>query len=132
MKATCSGTTKAGKPCPRSPLQGERWCWNCHPAKAEERAAARRLGGARRRRPKVGTQAGAEVRMRSVDDVLGLLEDVVADTQALENSVARSRAMAYLLAQGLRALEVGELEERISALEAQLGAHESGGAYGEG
>ena len=40
-----------------------------------------------------------------------------SDTLVLENSIARSRALAYLVQTALKALEVGELENRISLLE---------------
>jgi hypothetical protein len=35
----------------------------------------------------------------------------------LENSVARSRTLAYLVMTAIKLLEVGELEQRIAALE---------------
>lgn len=35
----------------------------------------------------------------------------------LESSIARSRTLAYLAQMALKALEVGELEERVRALE---------------
>ena len=46
-----------------------------------------------------------------------LLEIAASDTLSLENSVARSRTLAYLAQVALKALEVGELAERIDALE---------------
>jgi hypothetical protein len=46
-----------------------------------------------------------------------LLEIAALDSLALENSVARSRTLAYLAQVALKALEVGELAERIDALE---------------
>lgn len=42
------------------------------------------------------------------------------DTLALENSVARSRTLAYLSQTALKCLEVGELEERLALLEAAV------------
>ncbi len=44
----------------------------------------------------------------------------VTDTLSLENSIARSRTIAYLAQVTLKALEVGELEERLQTLEATL------------
>jgi hypothetical protein len=37
---------------------------------------------------------------------------------ALENSIARNRAVTAMVATGLRLVEVGELEARVEALEA--------------
>ena len=50
-----------------------------------------------------------------------LLEIAVLDTLSLENSVARSRTLAYLAQVALKALEVGEFQERLQALEAAVG-----------
>lgn len=42
------------------------------------------------------------------------------ETLAQRNSPMRSRALGSLLLIALRALEIGSLEERVAALEAQL------------
>jgi hypothetical protein len=49
-----------------------------------------------------------------------LLEVAVLDTLSLENSIARSRTLAYLAQVALKTLEVGELQERLQALEAAV------------
>ena len=49
----------------------------------------------------------------------------VMDTLQLENSIARSRALAYLSQVALKMLEVGELEERLKALEMTVGPKKS-------
>ncbi|MCH7891115.1 MAG: hypothetical protein IH921_06390, partial [Gemmatimonadetes bacterium] len=51
-----------------------------------------------------------------------LLEIAALDTLSLENSVARSRTLAYLAQVALRALEVGDLEERLKDLETAVRA----------
>lgn len=63
----------------------------------------------------------ALVSLRSVGDVQAQLETVLADTLAQENSAARTQAIVRLLQTALKALEVGDLENRIAILEAQLG-----------
>jgi len=55
-----------------------------------------------------------------VKEVRRLLELAVADTLNLDNSPARSRTLGYLVSLSLKALEVGEIEERVSALERLL------------
>ena len=40
------------------------------------------------------------------------------DTLAMENSIARNRALGALAQQAVRLLEVGKLEDRVAALEA--------------
>ena len=53
-------------------------------------------------------------------DLRRVLEIAVTDTLELENSVARNRTLAYLVQVGLRAMEAGELAERLIALEAAV------------
>ena len=56
----------------------------------------------------------------SVSQVRRIVEIAVLDTLALENSVARSRTLAYLAQVALKTLEVGEFEERVAELERAL------------
>lgn len=56
----------------------------------------------------------------AVAPIRRILEIAVFDTLSLENSVARSRTLAYLAQVALKALEVGEFEERLQALEATV------------
>ena len=58
--------------------------------------------------------------LASVEDVRQALAALVGETLALSNSVKRNRAAGYLLGLLLRALEVGDLEERVAALEARM------------
>ncbi len=55
-----------------------------------------------------------------MEEVRRLLEIAVLDTLSLENSIARSRTLAYLAQVSLKALEAGELEERVRSLESLL------------
>ena len=56
--------------------------------------------------------------LRTVGAVQEPMEGAVADTLLQENSAQRSRTIGYLAGLALKALEVGELEERLAALEA--------------
>jgi len=87
------------------------------PEHAEEMQEARRLGGLRRRKEKAVEGAYDIEGLEDVSQVRRLLKIAVLDTLSLENSIARSRTLAYLSQVALKALEVGELEERLKALE---------------
>jgi hypothetical protein len=87
------------------------------PEHADEVAEARRLGGLRRRREKAVSGAYDFDGLPDVGQVRRLLEIAAMDTLSLENSVARSRTLAYLAQVALKALEVGEFEARLEALE---------------
>jgi hypothetical protein len=50
---------------------------------------------------------------------MDLLEQAAADVLRQKPSLARARTLAYLATSALKALEVGALEERVSALEAR-------------
>jgi len=98
------------------PLEGSRYCFAHDPARAGDRAAARKRGGRNRRTPPDATPA-REVRLRDVGSVQALLEETVSTTLAQENSGQRSRTLGYLLGLALKALEVGKLEDCLAALE---------------
>jgi aromatic ring-opening dioxygenase catalytic subunit (LigB family) len=52
-----------------------------------------------------------------VADIRRLLEVAVFDTLGLENSIARSRTLAYLAMTAIKLLDAGEFEHRLEALE---------------
>lgn len=112
----CQAVTKDGRPCAAQPAAGSDYCAFHDPARAAEIALARKRGGYNRRTPKSTETTGPE-RLRSPEDVQALLEEVLANTRLQENSAQRSRTLISLGLAALKALEVGELEERLEALE---------------
>jgi hypothetical protein len=60
--------------------------------------------------------------LNDVSQIRRLLEIAVVDTLGLENSVARSRTLAYLGQVGLKAFEVGQFEQRLEDLEKAMGS----------
>ncbi|HXF51200.1 MAG TPA: hypothetical protein VNM43_05930 [Dehalococcoidia bacterium] len=118
---SCRGLKDDGQSCGAAPLRGGEYCFWHDPGHAEEAAEARRLGGLRRRRETVVAGTYALEGLGTVGDIRRLLEIAVVDVLALENSVARARTLVYLAQTAVRLLEVGELEERVAALEAALG-----------
>jgi len=117
VSRTCSFSKQDGFPCRNAPMQDEEFCFWHSPEHAEAAAEARRLGGLRRRKERITGGAYDFVGLESVAQIRRLLEIATADTLVLEPSIARSRALAYLAQMALKALEVGELEERVRALE---------------
>ena len=90
------------------------------PEHAAKVAEARRLGGLRRRREKTIEGAYDYEGIRSVDHIQRVLEIAVLDTIGLENSISRSRTLAYLCQVAIKALEIGELVERLEQVEAAV------------
>ena len=118
--AQCTATTASGKHCQAPAQQGRPFCFAHDPERAAERADARRRGGYNRRTPKAGDPDGYPTRLRSVGDVQAVLEAALRDTVQQENSGQRTQALVRLAHGALKALEVGDLEERLAALEARL------------
>ena len=116
----CTFVMADGRLCRSSALRGEEFCLFHSPSHEEEAAEARRLGGLRRRKEKTVSGAYDFEGLRTVSDIQRVLEVAATDTLALENSVARNRTLAYLSQTALKALEVGELEERLALLEAAV------------
>ena len=119
----CQFVMPDGRLCGSPALRGEESCLFHSPAHEEEAAEARRLGGLRRRREKTLVGAYELAGLRSVPAIQRLLEIATLDTLALENSIAR--ALTYICQTALKCLEVGELEERLSRLEASLAGRTS-------
>ena len=118
--AQCTATTTTGRPCGAPALHGRPFCYAHDPDRAAERADARQRGGYNRRTAKGADPEGYPAHLRCVADVQAVLERALADTWAQENSGARTQALVRLAHGALKALEVGDLEERLAALEARL------------
>ena len=116
----CKGFTKSGQPC-KMDAGKDGWCFNHRPgAEAEaERQTARSTGG------KVGKAAtlspeDVKVSFDSAQSVTALLASVTewVLTGRIDPKVAN--AAVYASSAALRSLDVGEFEERLKQLEAQL------------
>ena len=117
---SCAFVKPDGLACNAAPLRDGAHCLWHDPDHAEEVAEARRLGGVRRRRERVVAGAYDFEGLATFTSVRRLVEVAALDTLGLENSVARSRTLAYLAQVAAKLLEVGELEERVRAIEATL------------
>jgi hypothetical protein len=117
---TCRFVREDGSPCRSAPMKANDYCFWHSPAHAEEADEARRLGGLRRKRERTVAGVFEFAGLATVSDIRRLLEVATIDTLSLENSVARSRTLAYLAQTALKCLEVGELEERLVMLEAAV------------
>ena len=122
-RRVCVFVMPDGRGCRAGPQRERPYCFAHDPERAAEAAEARRLGGLRRR--KEGTLAIAYdlPGLDSVDGIRRLLEIVVTDGLGLENSIARLRALISTAVAATNLLKVGELEDRVAALEA---AHRRG------
>jgi hypothetical protein len=82
---------------------------------------ARRLGGLRRRREGTVAVAYDFEGLETVPQIRRLVGVAAFDVLGAENSIQRARTLAYLAQIAAKLLEVGELEDRLEAVEASLG-----------
>jgi hypothetical protein len=94
------------------------------PEHAEAVQEARRLGGQRRKREV--TLSGA-YDLEGIDNIPGIrrvLEIATLDTLSSENNLSRNRTLGYLMQVALKAMEAGEIDERLTTLEQAVHANQ--------
>ncbi len=114
----CRARTRSGKPCAGYAVHGSDYCFTHDPGSAEERRRAHSLGGHHRRA--APASPFPEIDARTAVGLSAILDRLLQDTWSLENSVERTRALAYLARVQKDLLETSMLESRVAALEAAL------------
>jgi hypothetical protein len=99
-------------------MHEEPFCFWHAPETAEEAVEARRLGGLHRRKKKSVAAVYGFGGLRTIADNQALLETAAIETLAIENSISRNRALAAMAAAGGKLIELGDLVDRVAALEA--------------
>ena len=123
----CTYQMADGRPCRATPMRGEPFCFWHSTETADELADAQRMGRLHRRKKRTVATIYGFGGLRTIEDNQALLETITIETMALENSIARNRAVNSMLATGLRLVETGELEARVQALEAAAGQRTDSG-----
>ena len=130
MRRRCVIPRSDGQPCQMAPQHERPYCFAHDPERAAEASEARRMGGLRRR--KEGTIAVA-YDLPGLDTVAGirrLVDIVVTDGIGLDNGIARLRVLIAAASTAISLLKVGELEDRMAALEAAQRRDEEPGRSG--
>ena len=115
--SACTALRNDGRPCRATPLIDEPFCFWHAPQTAEEAAEARRLGGLHRRKKKSVAAIYGFAGLRTISDSQTLLETAAIETLAIENSINRNRTLATFVATAAKLIELGELADRVAALE---------------
>jgi hypothetical protein len=120
VRRTCKALRADGEPCRAAPLVGSEFCSVHAPENAEAMAEARRLGGQRRKRE--ATLAGVYdfTGLTTIPEIQRIIEIALYDTLGLDNGVARNRTLLAGAQTALKAVETGELADRLAAVEAVL------------
>lgn len=118
----CQAITKKGISCGAYAVTGSAYCFTHEPSRARERAEAHKRGGRNRPRPTNETPFPETADVKTATGLLLLMEQLLKDTWTLESSLTRSRTLGYLAQVQKGVLEVGELEQRVQAIEKALTA----------
>jgi hypothetical protein len=113
----CAHAHPSGRPCGGFAVAGSPFCFAHDPDQEERRAEARRRGG---QAGKAAVVAGPDRPVRSLADVVGLVEATINDVRAGRLDVRVANAVGVLAGVAIRAIQQGELERRLEALEAVL------------
>lgn len=117
----CKAKTKTGEDCGGYAQAGSEYCYTHDPSRASERAAARKLGGHNRQTPHSTPYSGPR-QVRTLADVLQVLDYILGEALQLENSINRGRLLVSIAAEFTNAIKTGEMENRLIALEEILKA----------
>ena len=122
MSKRCAAKTREGKPCRAWAVLGSDFCLT-HGQPEKVREAGRRGGQAAREK---AVLPSADFSLKNPQDVAGMLETIL--NRILTGDLDRGLAScAGYLGQGIiKALEQGDLEQRIAALEGKIGRQEKG------
>ncbi len=119
LKKQCNAKNKSGEPCNAS-ANGTGFCFTHDATKGKERAIARRNGGLRRITPSVADKSLVPKETRSITDVMTILDYALQESLVLQNSIQRGRLLVSIAHGYLQALKVGEIEQRLEAIEMTL------------
>ncbi len=110
---SCKALTKLSKPCAGHVLPGGDYCLFHDPT----RAAERRARHGRKLQIAIYQTDVSPIQIDNASDVLALVVRAINDTLLLENSNNRNRTIGSLASSAIECLKIGELEQRLAALE---------------
>lgn len=116
-RPVCAATKTDGSPCRAYARVGRPFCTMHDPEHAEAMRAARSAGGVSR-----STPAPADpISLGTIADQLAALETTIDRVRAGQESLGVARLVLYGISLARPLVELGELEERLAALEAAMG-----------
>ena len=118
----CKATKKNGERCTVK-AGPDGFCTFHSPAHGKARAMGRKRGGERHRIPHAGNADDVPKQVRTLADVLAVLDYALAEAMPLENSVQRGRLIVGIAHAFIEAIKTGELESRLAAIESALKIH---------
>jgi len=125
MSGKCHSLRKDGRACGADAQGGKSVCIFHDPKRSADAVRARRAGGMARSQPaSVLSSDTPEQTLRSLKEVSSLLSESINQVRRGEIDPRIANAVGYLSAILLKALEQGEVEERLSKVEAAMARDE--------
>lgn len=118
-KKQCQAKNRRGEPCSGS-ASDTGFCFTHDATKGKERATARRRGGLQRITPHVADAALVPRETRTIEGVMIILDYALQESLGLTNSIQRGRLLVSIAHGYIEALKVGEMEQRLEAVETAL------------
>ena len=119
----CKGVTRSGEACTAWPMEGGLCYFHANPNKASE--LGKRGGRAKGPTSTPGVSEYVARPLKSVDDVTKLLGDTINDLRSGMIDSRLANTVGFLATGMLKALQQGDLEGRLRAMEAVLSSNKT-------
>ena len=116
IKPSCQAKKPDGTRCQAAALPGSGFCFFHDPTKADERRAAQSFGGSQNRMKTLDADA-PDVKVADCRDVVKLISEMINQVRKGQVDPRVANAVGYLANVLIKAIEQGELEERLAELE---------------
>jgi hypothetical protein len=118
-KKQCEANSRNGGRC-KAFANESGFCFMHDEARGKERALARRAGGLATKKPHFADAELLPASIRKIEDVFAVLNYTLQETIGLDNSIQRGRLLVSIAHGFIEAFKVGELEQRLEAIEIAL------------
>lgn len=112
----CHALTANGSACQASAIDGSDYCFFHDPAKADERREAQSTGG-KQNKMKVLADDVPDIAVRDCRDVVALVSETINQVRKGQIDPRVANAVGYLANVLIKAVEQGDIEQRIKELE---------------
>ncbi len=118
-KKQCKATKRDGEAC-NAAASDTGFCFTHDASRGKQRAVARRNGGFKRITPHAADASLVTKETRTIKDVMTILDYALQESLVLSNSIQRGRLLVSIAHGYIEALKVGEMEQRLEAVEMAL------------
>jgi len=117
---SCRALNQSGQPCRQAPQTDGEFCFWHDPTNEKEVVEARRMGGLNRRREQTLATVYELEGLGTLDDILRAYELALMQNLALDNSVARNRAIADVATAAGRLYRDNEMARQVEQIKSVI------------